>query len=68
MQETIFMAGLGHYYADIMERIMRVEDLSKHKIVQRSRNYKHRRCPQCEHSANRLRWYCEGHSVKEHYI
>ena len=33
MQETIFMAGLGHYYADIMERIMRVEDLSKHKIV-----------------------------------
>ncbi len=27
------MAGLGHYYADIMERIMRVEDLSKHKIV-----------------------------------
>jgi len=68
MQETIFMAGLGHYYADIMERIMRVEDLSKHKIVRGSRNYKHRRCLPCEHSANRLRWYYQGRSVKGQYI
>jgi 23S rRNA maturation mini-RNase III len=68
MQETIFMAGLGHYIADIMEGITRVEDLSKPKIVRRSRNYKHRRCPRCEHSTYRLRWYYEGRSVNEHYL
>jgi len=68
MQETIFMAGLGHYIADIMEGITRVEDLSKPEIVRRSRNYKHRRCPRCERSAYRLRWYYEGRGVKEHYL
>ena len=55
-----FMAGLGYNIADIMEGIRHVEDLSKTKIVRRNRNY--------EHIANRLRWYYEGRSVKEHYI
>jgi len=32
MQETIFMAGLGHNIADIMEGIRRVEDLSKPRL------------------------------------
>ncbi|HCO95408.1 MAG TPA: hypothetical protein DIU00_15905 [Phycisphaerales bacterium] len=62
------MAGLGHNIADIIERIRRVENLSKSKIVRRSRNYEHRRYPRFEHSANRLRWYYEDRSVKEYYI
>ena len=41
MQVTIFMAGLGHNIADIMEGIRRVEDLSKSKIVRRGWNYEH---------------------------
>jgi hypothetical protein len=68
MQETTFMTGLGHNIANIIELIRRVEALSKSKIVRRSRNYEHRRCPQFEQSVKRLRWYYEGRSVKEHYI
>jgi len=68
MQETIFMAGLGYNIADIIEGFRRVEALFKSKIVRRSRNYEHRRCPRFEHSANRLRWYYQGRSVKEYYI
>ena len=55
MQETIVMAGPGQYVADVTEGITRVEDLPKPKIVRRSRNYRRRRCPQCEGSAYRLR-------------
>ena len=36
MQETIVMAGPGQYIADMTERITRVEDLPKPKIVRRS--------------------------------
>ena len=49
------MAGPGQYVADVTEGITRVEDLPKPKIVRRSRNYRRRRCPQCECSAYRLR-------------
>ena len=49
------MAGPGQYIADVTEGITRVEDLPKPKIVQRSRNYRRRRCPRCERSAYRLR-------------
>ncbi len=68
MQKTVFMAGLGHYIADTIEGITRVEDLSKPRIVRRGRNYKHRRCQQCERSDYRLRWYYEGRYVREHYL
>ncbi len=49
------MFGPGEYVSDVTEGITRVEDLPKPKIVQRSRNYKRRPCPDCEHSAYRLR-------------
>ena len=49
------MAGPGQYVADVTEGIIRVEDLPKPKIVKRSRNYKHRRCADCEHSSYRVR-------------
>ena len=49
------MAGPGQYVADVTEGIIRVEDLPKPRIVKRSRNYKHRRCADCEHSSYRVR-------------
>ena len=49
------MAGPGQYIADVTEGITRVEDLPEPKIIRRSRNYKRRRCLQCERSAYRLR-------------
>ena len=49
------MPGPGKYVPDVTEGVTRVEDLPKPKINRRSRNYKHRRCPNCARSAYRLR-------------
>lgn len=49
------MAGPGRYVSDETEGIVRVEDLPKAKVSERSRNYRHRTCPECERSAYRLR-------------
>ena len=49
------MAGPGRYVPDETEGIVRVEDLPKAKVSERSRNYKHRTCPECGRSAYRLR-------------
>ena len=49
------MLGPGEYVADETQGITRVEDLPKPKLIRRSRNYKRRPCPMCEHSAYRLR-------------
>ena len=45
----------GAYGVDATEDITRVEDLPEPRIIERSRNYKHRRCPMCGRSAYRLR-------------
>ena len=47
------MPGPGEYLADATEGITRVEDLPKAKIVCRSRDFAHRACPRCGHSADR---------------
>ena len=49
------MPGPGEYVADCTEGITRVEDLPKAKVVERSRNYPRRLCPQCGHSCYRNR-------------
>ena len=49
------MAGPGRYVSDVTEGIVRVEDLPQAKIIERSRNYRHRTCPECGRSAYRLR-------------
>lgn len=41
------MPGPGEYRADRSEGIRRVEDLPKAKVVQRSRNFPRRLCPDC---------------------
>jgi hypothetical protein len=55
MLEDVAMVGPGEYICDVTEGITRVEDLPKPKLVQHSRNFKHRLCPDCQHSAYRLR-------------
>lgn len=47
------MPGPGQYVPDETEGITRVEDLPKAKKKRRSRNYRRRRCPHCDHSAYR---------------
>jgi len=49
------MLGPGEYIADETQGITRVEDLPRPKLIRRSRNYKRRPCPLCQHSAYRLR-------------
>lgn len=49
------MSGPGEYVPDVTEGITRVEDLPKPKIIQRSRNFKRRPCPNCGHSSYRDR-------------
>jgi len=49
------MPGPGIYGPDATEGITRVEDLPPPWIIQRSRNYPSRACPQCGGSAGRLR-------------
>lgn len=48
------MPGPGEYVADRTEEITHVEDLSKAKVVRRSRNFPQRPCPRCERSC-----YCK---------
>ena len=49
------MARPGEYRPDSTEGVTRVEDLPASRIELRSRNFKHRRCPDCEHSSYRHR-------------
>ncbi len=49
------MAGPGRYVPDETEGIVRVEDLPEARVSERSRNYRHRTCPNCGRSAYRLR-------------
>jgi len=41
------VSGPGQYLADATEGITRPEDLPAARVVRRSRNFKHRRCPLC---------------------
>ena len=41
------MLGPGAYCPDPTEGITRPEDLPKLRVVQQSRNFKHRPCPRC---------------------
>ena len=45
--------GPGEYTADPTEGITRVEDLPPPLVRHRSRNYRRRRCPHCDHAAYR---------------
>jgi hypothetical protein len=49
--------GPGEYRPDPTEGIERVEDLPKPRLVQQSRNYRHRLCPRCGHAAYRNRTF-----------
>ena len=49
------MSGPGEYRADQTEGITRVEDLPRAKLVERSRNYSRRPCPECGRSCYRNR-------------
>jgi hypothetical protein len=49
------MPGPGVYAPDATEGVARVEDLPTPRVIERSRNYPSRICPQCGHSAGRLR-------------
>ena len=49
------MAAVGDYVGDAFEGITRLEDLPQPQIIERPRNYGHRRCPGCGRSAHRLR-------------
>jgi ribosomal protein S27AE len=51
------MTGPGQYLPDATEGITCVKDLPQPQIVRRSRNYRHRPCPQCGHSAYRNRTF-----------
>jgi len=47
------MPGPGEYRPDPTEGITRPEDLPQAKVVQQSRNFKHRPCPRCGKSCYR---------------
>jgi predicted RNA-binding Zn-ribbon protein involved in translation (DUF1610 family) len=49
------MPGPGFYGPDATEGITRVENLPTPHVIERSRNYPSRVCPQCGRSAYRLR-------------
>ena len=49
------MAGPGLYLPDATEGILRVEDLPKPQIIERSRNYPRQCCPRCDRGVPRLR-------------
>lgn len=49
------MPGPGEYRADRTEGITRIEDLPQAKLVERSRNYSRRLCPECSRSCYRNR-------------
>ena len=43
----------GEYLPDQTEGVKRIEDLPRPKVIERRRDYKHRPCPHCGHSAYR---------------
>jgi hypothetical protein len=47
--------GPGHYLPDLTEGVHAPQELPRPILLQRSRNYRHRRCPECGRSAYRLR-------------
>ena len=47
------MSGPGEYRPDRTEGVTRVEDLPKPKALRRSRDYRHRSCPECGRRAYR---------------
>ncbi len=47
------MPGPGEYRPDPTEGITRIDDLPKPHVHLRSRNYRRRPCPRCQHSAYR---------------
>ena len=49
------MPGPGIYLPDATEGVIRVEDLPKPIVIERSRNFIRRSCPLCDCSASRLR-------------
>jgi hypothetical protein len=49
------MSGPGEYVADSTEGITRVEDLPQPKLVERSRDYSRRPCPECGRGCYRHR-------------
>jgi hypothetical protein len=53
--EGIAVSSPGQYLPDATEGITRPEDLPKAKVVRRSRNYRHLRCPRCGKSCFRNR-------------
>ena len=64
------MSGPGEYVADRTEGITRVKDLPKAKVVQRSRNFSRRACPQCNrmcyrHDARKRTLHDVGDPVSE---
>jgi hypothetical protein len=60
------MLGPGAYCPDPTEGITRPEDLPKPRVVQQSRNFKHRPCPRCGKSSYRDRVFTRTlHDVGE---
>ena len=53
--EDVVMAGPGQYVQDPTEGITRVEDLPDPRVLNRTRNYKRRPCPECGHNSYRVR-------------
>src|SRR3989304_1590490 len=53
--EDVGMGGPGRYISDVTEGIVRVEDLPKARVSERSRNFRHRTCPEGGRSAYPLR-------------
>jgi len=51
------VSGPGQYLSDPTEGITRPEDLPEARVVQRSRNFKHRPCPRCGKSCYRHAWF-----------
>jgi len=49
------MVGPGEYVADVTEGVGQAKDLPKARVLWRSRNYPHLRCPLCSRSAYRVR-------------
>ena len=47
------MPGPGEYRPDATEGITRIDDLPKPNVSLRSRNYRRRPCPRCQHSSYR---------------
>ena len=45
----------GIYLPDVTEGVIRVEDLPKPLIIERSRNFPRQCCPRCDRGASRLR-------------